>query len=75
MATDPNPTTPRFQDWDHDPYVRLGLVIRARNIMRAILSADERGQGVNFHDAMDAAEAFCCQVEASYGHAMKDQTP
>lgn len=61
-------TTP--PGWDHGTCVRQ--VVRARNIMRAILDSDERGQGVNFHEAMDAAEAFCCDIEARYAEAMKE---
>jgi hypothetical protein len=49
-------------------------VVNARRIMRAILYADERGQGVNFHEAMDAAEAFCCFVEARYVAQLKEQS-
>jgi hypothetical protein len=68
-TTDSNKTT--AEGWDHATCVRN--VVRARNIMRAILDADERGQGVNFHEAMDAAEAFCCDVDASYSAVMKEQ--
>lgn len=57
-------------DLEHEACVRL--VVKARNIMRAILDSDERGQGVNFHEAMDAAEAFCCDVEARYERALKE---
>jgi len=53
------------------PPPEIEMQIKARNIMRAILDADERGQGVNFHEAMDAAEAFCCDIEARYSHILK----
>lgn len=68
--SDPSKTTEPGAPWDHKSCVLL--VAKARNIMRAILDADERGQGVNFHEAMDAAEAFCCDVEARYERVLKE---
>jgi hypothetical protein len=53
--------TQRHSSLERD--VDINDLKRSVTILRAILAADERGQGVGFAEAMEEAEVFCCEME------------